>query len=440
MPGVLMTLHHGDFQHVILYIDPVGVTRVHGGDLAGDHADDAPWTMVGEVLWGQGLEVEGVIGPFQQVRLDFRFRNLPRHAVLRHQHALFVDPADIEVLEVVDNHEIPQIPRRNGPPVVQEEVARGVMTGDLHRGNGVRSQGNGLFHDIINVALFQQVVGMLVVGAEHTAFSVLVTEQGGQGFQIPCGGTVPDHDELSPFQLGNGVLKVVALMVGVDPCGDVGVQVVPLQIRRVTVNFLMMGLGRDDFLNRLVVAGDNAHKVHHFRQPLDPGMVIERIDRPVIQRGSGLVQRRGGHAGGQHKPHVHRKPFRGLEHEFNAVGAHHVGDLMGVGDNGSGSVGQDRPGKLTGRHQRAFQMNMGVQKAGQDNLAAAVVLGLPGVASHSHNQALGYGYVPLTDLVGKHIDIGRVFQYQIRRFPSSRRVDNPPFLLQLPVDFPCIAF
>ena len=91
---------------------------------------------------------------------------------------------------------------------------------------------------------------MLVVGAEHAPLGVLVAQQGHQGLQIPGGGALPDHDELAPLQLGDGVVQVVALMVGVDAGGDVGVEVVAHQVRGVAVDLLVVGLGRHDLFHR----------------------------------------------------------------------------------------------------------------------------------------------------------------------------------------------
>ena len=177
----------------------------------------------------------------------------------------------------------------------------------------------------------------------------------------------------------------MTLVVGVDTGGDVGVQVVAYQIRRVAVDLLVVGLGGHDLLHRLVVPGDDAHEVHHLRQALDPWMVVEGVDGPVVQHGAGLVQRRGRHAGGQHEPHVHRQVLRGLEHVLDAVGAHDVGDLMGIGDDGGGAVGQHGLHELLGGDQGALQMDVGVQEAGEDDLPRAVLLHGAGVLAHAHD-------------------------------------------------------
>ena len=70
--GVLVPFHNGDLQHIIFHIDAVRVPGVHRGDLAVHHTDDAPGTLLGEVLGGEGRHMEGLVGPLHQIRLDLR--------------------------------------------------------------------------------------------------------------------------------------------------------------------------------------------------------------------------------------------------------------------------------------------------------------------------------------------------------------------------------
>ncbi|MPN14513.1 hypothetical protein SDC9_161840 [bioreactor metagenome] len=280
---------------------------------------------------------------------------------------------------------------------------------------------------------------MLVVGAEHAALGIFVAQEGDKRFQVPGGSTLPNHDKLAPLKLGDGVAQIMALVVGIDPGGDIGVQIVALKVRRVAVDFFMMGLCRHNFFNGLLVAVDNAHKVHHLRKALHSGMIIKGVDSPIVQNRPGLVQGRGGDAGGQHEPHVHRQALCGLKHILDAVGPHDVGNLVGIGNDGGGAVGQHRFYKFPGTDQRAFQMNMSVQKAGQDDFAGHVRLDFALVAAHAHNQPFGHGDVRLTQLVGKHVDVGCVFQHQVRLFAARRGLNDAPFLQQLSVDFARIA-
>ena len=195
---------------------------------------------------------------------------------------------------------------------------------------------------------------MLVVGAEHAAVSILAGEQGHQCLQIPGGSALPDHDELAPLQLGDGVVQVVALVVGIDAGGDVGVQVVARKAGGVAVDFFVVRLRGDDLFEHLLVGVRDADIVHHFGQTLDAVVLVERVDRAVIEHRAGFVERRCGHAGGEHEAYVNGQIFRRLQHILDAVGAHDVGDLVRVGDDGRGAVRNDGVGKFLGGNERAL--------------------------------------------------------------------------------------
>ena len=45
-----------------------------------------------------------------------------------------------------------------------------------------------IFDDIVDVPFFQQVAGVLVIGAEHAALHILITQQRRQRLQIAAGG------------------------------------------------------------------------------------------------------------------------------------------------------------------------------------------------------------------------------------------------------------
>ena len=181
MAGVLVALYYGDFEDVPLRVDVVGVALVGGDDLAGHHADDAPGTPLGEVLRREMGEMEGVVGPADQVGVDHRGGEVPDGGPVVHLHALFEDLLDVEVLEVVDDHEVRQVPRRDGPPVVEEVVPRRVVAGHPDGQNGVRPQADSLPDVVVDVALLQQVIGVLVVAAEHAPLRVLGRHEGHEG-------------------------------------------------------------------------------------------------------------------------------------------------------------------------------------------------------------------------------------------------------------------
>ena len=67
---VLVALHDGDLQNVVLRVDGVGIARVRRDDLAGDQPDDAARTGVVEVLRRQVGNMERVVRALDEVILD----------------------------------------------------------------------------------------------------------------------------------------------------------------------------------------------------------------------------------------------------------------------------------------------------------------------------------------------------------------------------------
>ena len=113
---------------------------------------------------------------------------------------------------------------------------------------------------------------------------------------------------------------------------------------------------------------------------------------------------------------------------------------MGVGDDSGGAVGQHRLGKLRGTDQGTLQMDVGIHKAGEDDLAAHIYFCIAAVFTHAHDQTLGHGDVAVTQLIGEYIDIGGIFQHQVRRAPARRHIDDMELLIELTVDLAGIAF
>ena len=169
-------------------------------------------------------------------------------------------------------------------------------------------------------------------------------------------------------------------------------------------------------------------------------MVKEAVHILVGKLRAALIQGGGGHTGGDHKPHIHGKVLRGCQHVVDAGGVHHVGDLVGVSDDGGGAVGNYRPGEFSGAHQAGFQMDVGIDESGADDPASHIHFPDAVIASQTHDEAMGNGDVLGHQLSGKHIHIGGVFQHQIRFFPAGRHIDDLLLLDQLPADLAGPAF
>ena len=240
---VLMALDDGDLQNILIDADLVGVAVVGRDDLAGDHADDGARARVAEIVLRQRRDMERVVCALVEIRLDLRLREVAELAVVIVQNALLKDHFDVEILEIVDDGEVREVAGRDGAAVIEQEVARGMVAGGLDGDDRIDAVlVDGLAADVVDVALFQKVTRVLVIGAEHAAVCILRREQRRERLKIPRGRALADHDELAAAELCQRVLDVGALMVGVDAGGDVGIEVLARQTRRVAVDLLVVRL------------------------------------------------------------------------------------------------------------------------------------------------------------------------------------------------------
>ena len=351
---VLVALDDGDLQNVILDADLLSVAGVGRDNLAGDHAEHGARAGFDKVLRLEMRDVECLVRALDEVRIDLgRFKRRDGLAV-EHQLALFVDLEDIEIVKVVDDDKVREEARRDRAAVIEQEVARSVMARAFDGDDRVDARLDGAAHDVVDVPLFKKVVRVLVVGAEHTVGVVLRREQRKERVKVARGRALANHDVLPAFELGEGVLHGAALVVGVHAGCDVGVQVVARKPRRVAVDLLVVRLCRDDLFQHLLIGIRHADVVHHLSKTLHAVVLVERVDRAVIEHRAGFVERRCGHAGGEHEAHVNGQIFRRLQHILDAVGAHDIGDLVRVGDDGRGAVRNDGVGKFLGGNERAL--------------------------------------------------------------------------------------
>ena len=201
-----------------------------------------------------------------------------------------------------------------------------------------------------------------------------------------------------------------------------------------------MSLGCDDLGDSFAVCIDDAGEIHHFRKTQNPSVFKETVDVPVIQICTGFIQRRGGNAGGNHEHGIHGKTFCGTEHIVNAVGAHDIGDLMRIGNDGGGAVGDNCPDEFAGRDQTGFQMDVGIDEAGADHFAGHISFHMALVIAKTHDQTLRNSNVTGFQFAGENIYIGCVFQDKICFFAACGNINDMQFFQQLAVDFSGPAF
>ena len=177
MVRVLVALDDGNFQDVVLNADLFGVARIGRDDLAGHHAEHRARAGLDKVRGLKVRNVERLVRALDEVRIDLgRFKRRDGLAV-EHQLALLVDLKDVEVVEIVDHDKVRKKARCDRAAVVEQEVARGVVARAFDGDDRVDARFDGTAHDVVDVALFEQVVRVLVVRAEHAVGVILRCEQ-----------------------------------------------------------------------------------------------------------------------------------------------------------------------------------------------------------------------------------------------------------------------
>ena len=174
VPGVFMALDDGNFQNILLQVHMVRIAVVGGDNLARNHADDAALTHVFKVGLRQMADMERVMRTLVEIFLDCGGGEILELTVIIIQLALFENHFDVKIPEIVDDREIRQIAGGDGAAVVEQEVARGVVAGDLDGQNRVGTVFvDRLAADIVDVPLLQKIIRVFVVGTEHAALGVL---------------------------------------------------------------------------------------------------------------------------------------------------------------------------------------------------------------------------------------------------------------------------
>ena len=85
-------------------------------------------------------------------------------------------------------------------------------------------------------------------------------------------------------------------------------------------------------------------------------------------------------------------------------------------------------------------MDMRIHKAGAQVQARAVYLLLPAVLPHARNDTRLHSHVRLFHLFCKYVHHMRIFEYELRLFPSGRRLDDAFFHCANHLSCPATSF
>ena len=220
------------------------------------------------------------------------------------------------------------------------------------------------------MTVFRDVQRIAVVGAEAHVGRGEVGQKRLQRVQVLGNRAFADQHAHALLKLFARFFGGRRLVFGADPGGDIGVQVAARQLRAMPVD--MPAVEQPQFVHRLRIAVYHPGIIHEFREADARGMAAQRRDI----RGQKLSARRlhmgRGHAGGQLHPDVHHGEFGRALEIADALGAQHVGDLVRVADRGGDPARRHAAVEFQRRDQARFDVQMRVDEAGHQDLAAHV--------------------------------------------------------------------
>ncbi len=174
-----------------------------------------------------------------------------------------------------------------------------------------------------------------------------------------------------------------------------------------------------ELLKDIGVAGEDSGEVHHLAKTHHAWKPHRLSDDLRRHLGAGTLHRAGWNAGRHGEKESDRERFGCLHQRADAGEPGNIRDLVRIIDNRSGAVGDDRPCILVDPQDRAFDMDVPVDKRGGeitpreiDRLPRfRVVAGSGDTAIHDH-------HIDPLDLARCHVDQSRVAEQKVRFSPA----------------------
>ena len=372
----------------------------------GDHADraGAATGLDAEVQVardGDPREPHGLVHPLRGRGRRDRSGNGP--PLDGHQSPRLPDPLRPHVLERV---EAQHVGLRARPE--RSELAHAVVVGGV---GGGHHQGVDLGHPvahregdaIVEVAGLEQGVGLPVVGAQRHAVGAVTRHGGDQGLQVLAGRTLPHEDPhaLAPLLLGLRELR--ALVVGLHPGGQVGVERATTEAGGVPVHpATSCGLDASEHLG---IAGDDTRIIHDLGHPDGPVLLHQRLHLRGQELRARALEGGGRHAARRAHAEGEGQPIRRLDEGHDSGYAEDVGDLVGIRRDRGRAEGQHGADELVDPQLGGLEVHVRVHEPRHER-GPRDIHGLYGLAGPpTGHAALGDGEVrghPLTRPRGQH--------------------------------------
>ena len=331
--------------------------------------------------------------------------------------------ADAAVLEAIEQGDI-------GAPAGGDEAAIGEAEDE---GGGVAggaidvmqraAHGDEAADGAVEMAFLGDVERIAVIGAEGDEAGGVFVQHFGQRLEILGDRAFADQDGHALGEFFAGLGGAGGLVVGANGGSQIAVERSAEQQRRMPVD--MATLERHELGDDARIGIEHAGEVHHFGEADDLGMGSERFEVMDFERCTGGFEGGGGDAGRQVDADVHHRLLGAIEEIFDALGAQHIGDFMGVADHGGDAVRQHAAVEFEGGDQGGFDVQVRVDEAGDGEAAVAINGDLAVVARMGADDAVGDdGNVGLGDRAGDHIEQSHILDDKVRRLFSLSGHDH----------------
>ena len=195
----------------------------------------------------------------------------------------------------------------------------------------------------------------------------MLAQEREQGLEALGGAALADDDHQAGRDVVAPLVERHAFMVGRDAGGGILPELVQGEARGVAVDRLAGSTGCVDFAQDLRVFGQHAGEIHHFAQVADIIALDQLLD--VVRRDRGAagldLAADGGDAARCAEKEVEPCLTAVADHEIDAVDAQDIRDLVRVGDDADGAVGDGDAGVFAREEHRTLNVDVAVDEARQ---------------------------------------------------------------------------
>ena len=432
-----MPLDDGELQKIGVFEHHVAVLRLHGDDFPlrdegvrqdGHRKHLSARDIELEVVRRDGADAHGALDGVGEIALPL-FKE--RLAVFGDEHAALKDRLHVEFGQVIDEHEIGVV-RRRDRPLAPHMIAFGDIEGRHADGFCRRHAAcDKAAQRVVHMPLVGKVVGVLIVRTGEETAEIEGRDRRAVDFQVVRRGAVAKLHIHAAGDLFRAFFGGAALMVGRDARRKIGVERVAADVGRMTVDDLSRLVRRFDLFKGVLIGRKHPGIVHHLPQPVEERAFDLMRGLRAVQNGAARFEGRSRHARGKLQKDVER--FDALladagERLFDVLRARDAADvdeLVRIGDDARRAVRDGEPRKGFGGEQGTLHMDMGVHQPGEDDKPAAVVDFLPLVPlAEGGDRAPFDGDLRLFYISREYIEDARALDDKVALFALHGAVDE----------------